>query len=320
MSRHLTQFFIIPTLIVALAISLLLLARSVWRIVFGAKSVWVEGICIALLVAAASFITIDMIQESRVSSFGILHVYVDFSCLLFFLAIISYAYRFGTFSGAAKHLRKNAHSWMMIAIAVAMTGWCYHRIDVRSKDYGLVGLEVPLPGNVEVQSDSFALTDEGTVVPLYSLDVTDEMFEEYVQSSHDKFRDYNHAGIRRENADRMANCHGWVFTGGKYLLKGRDVDFILCDNQYSLVKDPQPNDVVIYRDDNRQILHTALVQSVLRDGTVITESKWGIDQRFIHLPDDQPYSQFYEYYRTNRPNHLIRILDSTTPDPDLNDG
>jgi hypothetical protein len=45
----------------------------------------------------------------------------------------------------------------------------------------------------------------------------------------------------------------------------------------------------------------------LNDGTVLAESKWGIDQRFIHLPEHQPYSSDFTYYRTNRRDHRILV-------------
>ncbi len=147
------------------------------------------------------------------------------------------------------------------------------------------------------------------MAPIFPVD--DYTFEEYSSSSEERFRAFGNAMIYREDADRMANCHGWIFTDGRFLLKGNDVERILCDNHYELVADPRPSDLVIYRNEMGSILHTALVQGILRDGTVITESKWGIDQRFLHLPANQPYSQHFAYYRTDRPNHLIRIQEST---------
>jgi hypothetical protein len=320
MSLSLPQLVIIPSLKGALAISILLLARSVWRIVFGARGGWVEGLSIALLVGVASFIAIDLMQESRFATSGELLIFTDFLCLLFFFTIVTYAFHCSAFSGVPSILRRNTHSWMMIVISLVMTGWFSHRIEIRSRDYSLIGLELLLPGAVEVDSKSFAMTDQGTIVALYKVNVTDSRFEEYIKESRKKFKDFDHVGIRRDHADRMTNCHGWVFTGGKFLLKGQDVDRILCDNSYFMVKSPQPDDLIIYRDKNGQIQHTALVQAVLHDGTVISESKWGIDQRFIHRPEDQPYSPNFEYFRTLRPNHLIEILDSDSIDVDLNGG
>ncbi len=309
--QKLTHFIIIPSLVIALGISILLLARSVWRVTFGTKPQgWMETLYTALLVGAVSTITIDWIQQARALSSSYFELYSDFICLLVASLLILYTYRASTQMGSAALLRRNTQSWATILIFLSMTGWSYHRIGVRCLDLNLVGLENVLPGTVDVDGDAFALTDLGEIVPLYRLTTSPEVFEEYAHSSADRFKNFNHVGIHREDADRMSNCHGWVFTAGQFLLKGRDVDRILCDNNYFVVSAPKPDDVVIYRDDAGQILHTALVQGVLRDGTVITESKWGIDERFLHLPSDQPYSQTFHYYRTDRPNHLIRILDA----------
>jgi azurin len=165
-----------------------------------------------------------------------------------------------------------------------------------------------LPGVIEPEEGSWAMTDEGANIPLYHLATDDIQFQEYALSVDQRYKSYLHEMIHRGDADKTTNCHGWVFTGGRFLLKGADVERILCDNRYFVVSDPKPNDIVIYRDQARNILHTALVQAVLADGTVITESKWGVDQRFLHLPVDQPYSSTFEYYRTDRfSDHLIRI-------------
>lgn len=267
-----------------------------------------------LLVGAACFMTIDWIQQARDMSSGYIELYSNFACLLVSFVFIIYMARTSSHTGPAAVLRRNAHSWSMILIAMAMTGWSYHRIEVRSINFSFVGLESILPGAVDVDGQAFGLTDKGEVVPLYRLSASQKVFDEYIQTSQDKFKSFNHVGIHREDADQSSNCHGWVFTAGQFLLKGRDVDRILCDNNYFVVATPKIDDVVIYRDDVGQILHTALVQGVLRDGTVITESKWGVDERFLHRPADQPYSQNYEYYRTNRPSHLIKLFDAKDAD------
>ena len=295
----------------AFSICLLLLAHSIWRVVFGAKKQGSLGVLfLVLLVGSASILTVDLIQISRTTSSFQIELVSDFACLVLFSALVMYSYRVGTHSGTATFLRRNVHSWTMMLIAIAMTGWCYHRIEIRSTSYDLVGSNGVLPGTVDVDDRAFAVTDRGVIVPLYRLSTSEDVFDEYVLSDEDKFKSFNHTGIHRNDADRMSNCHGWVFTAGQFLLKGRDVDRILSDNNYFVVSNPRIDDIVIYRDDVGQILHTALVQGVLRDGTVITESKWGIDERFLHLPTDQPYSQTFDYYRTARPNHLIKILNA----------
>src|SRR5205807_1160464 len=74
--------------------------------------------------------------------------------------------------------------------------------------------------------------------------------------------------------DATSNCHGWVFTGGRYWVKGGAVEDILRDNGYRTVEDPRPGDLVVYRDDQGAVSHTGVVSSVGADGLVLVESKW----------------------------------------------
>ena len=295
----------------------LLLARSVWRVGFGAKKCRsVEFFYSVLAFGAASIITIDLLQAGHVLLPKHIELYSEFGCLLLFMVMTFCAYQASSLRGSAVTLRRKTSSWLFIVLALAMTGWSYHRIQMRCSIFSVLGLSEGVLGVLELDKEFLGATDEGTSIPLYRFATDTKHFEEYVSSSEERFRSFGNVMIHREDADKTANCHGWVFTEGKFLLKGTDVDQILCDNHYGLVSDPRPCDIVIYRDEMRRILHTAIVQGVLIDGTVITESKWGIDQRFLHLPTDQPYSQTFEYYRTSRPNHLIRIRESTVSDDD----
>ena len=244
----------------------------------------------------------------------------DFCCLLVFATMMYCAFIAKSLYGSAPMLRRSPDAWMLILVAFMMSGWSYHRVQVRSTENLFSSLVDAIPGAVEPDFASKAITDEGTIVPLYHLTVEKGTFADYASNSAEKFSEFGNALIRRKEADMMANCHGWVFTAGRFLLKGNDVDRILCDNHYYVVSDPKPGDIVIYRNEAGAILHTALVQGVLTDGTVITESKWGVDQRFLHLPSMQPYSQIFDYYRTERPSHLIQIRESSDCDEDDQNG
>jgi hypothetical protein len=162
-------------------------------------------------------------------------------------------------------------------------------------------------GQVEKDVYWMGETDLGTVIPLFHFDADDQKFKSFAQTFEGRFPNFSNTLISRQSADKEANCHGWVFTGGKFLVRGESVERILEDNGYRLVKDPATGDVIIYRSMAGNILHTALVQAVLNDGTVLAESKWGIDQRFIHLPEHQPYSNDFTFYRTHRRDHRILI-------------
>ncbi|GIW90977.1 MAG: hypothetical protein KatS3mg109_1409 [Pirellulaceae bacterium] len=107
--------------------------------------------------------------------------------------------------------------------------------------------------------------------------------------------------IRREKPTPRYNCHGWVFTGGRYVVKSEDVETILHDNGYSEVEQPQVGDLVVYRDEQGRIIHTGVVRGILDDGTPLLESKWGFAGRFLHRPEEQVYSTNYRFYRTSRP-------------------
>ncbi|MFN7450981.1 MAG: hypothetical protein ACK56W_14190 [Pirellula sp.] len=162
-------------------------------------------------------------------------------------------------------------------------------------------------GQVEKDAYWIGETDCGTAIPLFHFDADDQKFQSFAQSFEGRFPSFSNTIISRQSADKEANCHGWVFTGGKFLVRGESVEKILEENGYRSVKEPAAGDVIIYRSIAGNILHTALVQAILNDGTVLAESKWGIDQRFIHMPEHQPYSSDFTYYRTNRRDHRILV-------------
>lgn len=107
--------------------------------------------------------------------------------------------------------------------------------------------------------------------------------------------------------EALSNCHGWVFTGGRYCLSAADVESILRDNAYARVDRPAPRDLIVYRDAQGAPVHTGIVKAVGADGFVLVESKWGQLQVFWHTPDDQRYSERYDYWRSDRPGHLVRM-------------
>lgn len=105
------------------------------------------------------------------------------------------------------------------------------------------------------------------------------------------------------------NCHGWVFTGGRYWLLSEEVQQILDDNGYESVTTPRAGDLIVYRDSvSNDVVHTGIVCSVTADGKVLVESKWGKMGRFLHHPEDQKYSTTWQFQRSLRPGHLLRNL------------
>jgi hypothetical protein len=108
--------------------------------------------------------------------------------------------------------------------------------------------------------------------------------------------------------DGTTNCHGWVFAGGRYALSEGAVEALLQDNGYQQVAEPHAGDVVVYRNDTGNIVHTGRVRSVHSCEEVWIESKWGLGSPCVHLPLDQCYSRNMEYYRSPRPDHSAQIV------------
>jgi hypothetical protein len=112
--------------------------------------------------------------------------------------------------------------------------------------------------------------------------------------------------IRTAGPDRSHNCHGWTFAGGKCWLSNRDVDIILDDNGYQAVTDPQPGDLVIYRDANGVVEHSGVVAAKGKGDMVFVESHWGWLGRYIHPVGVQQFSPDSKYYRSQRVGHRLR--------------
>jgi hypothetical protein len=124
----------------------------------------------------------------------------------------------------------------------------------------------------------------------------------------------NHQLINSGPADPGHNCHGWVFTGGRYWVDGSDVPRILRDNGYQPVAHPRAGDLVVYRDSaSEEVVHTAVVRAVTEEGLVLVESKWGQMGRYIHPPDKLRFANPFRYYRSSRQGHLLRGLEQTGP-------
>ena len=307
-----SNLVILPALLTSLICGILLLIRGIWRLVYGSQKNFVRDVvCFLMVFLAASLLAIDAIQEARTLLSRNAELLADLGFFLLFAVVVFFAYRTIPSPGEAVVNRKNGYSWVSLFIALTISSWSYYRIQARSHEYCFVGDAAPMPGEVERDDEAFGITDKGNYIPLYRLDADPSSLVNYSESVEGMYASFVHEGIQRNGPDQNANCHGWVFAGGRFLLKGDDVDVILADNDYVQVTSPEPGDVVIYRDLSNRILHTALVQGILMDGTIISESKWGVDKRFLHLPEDQPYSSIYTYYRTTRPHHRIEIQDTS---------
>ncbi|MCS7167723.1 MAG: hypothetical protein RMI91_05585 [Gemmatales bacterium] len=160
-------------------------------------------------------------------------------------------------------------------------------------------------------SDKQAYTDRGRVIALYTPRSWPVALEKKPSDPSVFWPEhaFGHKLIRTAPPDPRYNCFGWVFTAGQYILAPDDVQRILEDNGYYEVHEPEPNDVVVYYDQQGMITHTALVRAVGPDGFVLVESKWGISGgRYLHLPELW-FSARQVYYRSHRGSHLLKGLE-----------
>lgn len=203
--------------------------------------------------------------------------------------------------------RRRLSGWLVVASSICMVWWSYHRFHERlyprSKKPMLVLTTLAKKREVH---EFVAVTDRNRPIRVYrledaeatgSIDEGDALTVNFMEST-----------IQRGPASSAANCHGWVFLDSQFLIPGEAVQQILDDNGYEIVTEPKAGDVIVYRDSNRNIAHTGLVRGVLNDGTIIIESKWGVDGIFLHDPDGTPYSTLYEYYRSSRPHNRVKVV------------
>jgi hypothetical protein len=155
------------------------------------------------------------------------------------------------------------------------------------------------------EADAYALTDRGRRVALHQFREPDRIVAAHQVLPPETLRRV----IPQDAKGSAANCHGWMFTGGCYLLKSSEVEQILCDNDYRVVTSPRPGDLIVYRNTFNQPVHTGLVKAVGVDGFVLIESKWGRLGVFLHQPFDQRYSTNFAYYRSPRDGHQLRIIE-----------
>jgi len=170
---------------------------------------------------------------------------------------------------------------------------------------------LPPSGERRLIDEFMVVTEKGTRIPLYEWSASATEVKRYaVASEQQHARDF--PTIRLERSSDQTNCHGWVFTQGRYLLFGDGVEQILQDNEYSVAEQPHINDIIIYRNSSGTILHSGIVRAVLDDGTALIESKWGISARYLHLPHNQPYGDNFQYYRSTHTTHHVCIVPRAT--------
>jgi len=149
-----------------------------------------------------------------------------------------------------------------------------------------------------------ARTDRGQNIPLFHFDLHTpvEAAEAVILAE----AQYQHKVIRLSENDPAANCHGWVFTGGRFGIRNPDVPAILADNSYVVVSSPAVGDLAIYANGD-QITHSGIVRVLEPEGLVLIESKWGPFGTFLHPMGTQPFSGLCTFYRSPRRGHLLDL-------------
>lgn len=192
----------------------------------------------------------------------------------------------------------------------------YERADVAATDANQAELDLLSARSNSIPTEQIkTATDQGTQIvlkePLATREATDLCSAEsrVLQLTH-----LNDHVMRRSSADDRSNCHGWVFTGGRFLLGGDSIEIILKENGYQENAEPHAGDLVVYRN-NGAISHTGIVRYVSEGQPILVESKWGELGVFLHQPDKSPYGSEFVFYRSPRRGHLLTGIGGQTAKP-----
>lgn len=233
-------------------------------------------------------------------------------------ALVGSAWAHRRLAALAALARKPVARWGTLAVCglalVVGAGFRFEATDEALSDQQTFDLELMLGRQPNRPTErARAVTDRGTQVVLKEPQAM--RAPELLAAPEEKvLRDTKlDAQVIRSGAPSDAsNCHGWVFTGGQFLLGPDDVELILKENAYAEVAEPRPGDVAIYRQSGT-ISHSAIVRYVSEGRPVLVEGKWGTMGVFLHPVDKTPYGTDYAFYRSTRPGHVLTGLD-TTPD------
>ena len=206
-----------------------------------------------------------------------------------------------------------AFRWAGLAVvglvAVIGSGVWYERALEADSDEKLdevASSELPPPLEL---AGTAAMTDRGRAVELKRATAARAANETAgLDESRLRARNLLLTAIRLAPADDVSNCHGWVFTGGKYWVGGKQVDPILEENGYYHVLTPAVGDLVVYREPDGTVSHSAVVRATPVGLPPLVESKWGCLGVFLHPVDKSPYGTDFTCYHSLRPGHLLAGL------------
>ena len=212
--------------------------------------------------------------------------------------------------GAGLLRRSWAPSTSLALLGLCLIAWQVLALDRqlnRELDSADTTLRGSVPRGVEPNPGRAVRTDTGRQVQLMRLvQEPDAVYPE--ETSYIRSLGLDNQVIQTGPQDDSYNCHGWVFAEGKGWVTGTSVDSILEDNQYHTISKPQPGDVVVFRNTAGQVTHSGMVRTVLDDGGILVESKWGLMGRYIHTLEQHAYRNHQPgFYRSNRMGHQLRI-------------
>jgi hypothetical protein len=110
------------------------------------------------------------------------------------------------------------------------------------------------------------------------------------------------------------DCHGVTFADGKYWINDDQVDLILKGDNYINISKPRKGDIVIYRNADDKVVHSATVVNVKKEHSLLFGIiQWGNDiieaeglggiETTTHrdnVQDAFPSANSFEYYRKER--------------------
>jgi hypothetical protein len=101
--------------------------------------------------------------------------------------------------------------------------------------------------------------------------------------------------IRTSPANPLACGLRWTLAVGTEVIFAEKAEALLTD-KFRLIEQPQPSDIIVYRDEAGRLVHSGRVKAVGRDGIIMIESVWGRQGRFLHAPDVVRGYARHEYY------------------------
>ncbi len=293
-------------LFLSFSVALGFIVAGAGNALLGPRSGWLRA-GLGALGLGATLISADAFVPNRVPALAAIG---GGGLLILVVVQTGFARRLATVAGA--HLRKPRLAWGLVACGgLALLGGEFLRFDLAQQaDFDEQDRTLQAQPSPYVADETrLAKTDQGGSIHLLtsgealSADELGTTEQTTLQSA--QVADYV---IRRGPADDSSNCHGWVFTGGKFAIRSAEVETILIDNEYEAVPAPHPGDLCVYRTGGDAVSHTAIVRSVFEDGTVLVEGKWGRYGVFLHPVDRSVYGTNFAYYRADRSGHVLNSI------------